>query len=201
MTISEKKNYIVENKMLEIEKINAYLEERLSEKRYTHSLGVAQEAVKLAKRYGADAEKAYLAGLVHDVAKEIPYEAALDMLAEYGATVDEVTKSTHKLLHGPLGTYMIQSEFDITDAEIIDAVLYHTTAKADMSILTKIIYMADYIEPNRSFDGVNELRELAYKDLDEAIMVGLDYTICELVEKGSAFHIDTVNARNWLLLR
>ncbi len=187
--------------MPDTEKIKAYLEENLSNRRYTHSIGVAEEAVRLARHYGADCDKAYLAGLVHDVAKEIPADTALDMLRDrYGAEVDEVTANTHKLMHGVLGTYMIQSEFDICDPEILDAVRYHTTAKADMSMLTKIIYMADYIEPNRDFDGVDDLRVLAYEDIDKAIMVGLDFTLTELVEKGSMFHIDTVYARNYLLL-
>lgn len=188
--------------MCPIEKIKIYLENNLSKKRYTHSLGVAEEAVRLARHYGADEEKAYLAGLVHDVAKEIPADDAIERLEKkYGAELDAVTKNTFKLLHGVLGTYVIQSEFEIDDAEIIDAVRYHTTAKADMSLLTKIIYMADYIEPNRDFDGVEELRILAYENLDRAIMVGIEFTLSELIEKGSMLHLDTVNAYNYLLLQ
>lgn len=188
--------------MCPIEKIKIYLENNLSKKRYTHSLGVAEEAVRLARHYGADEEKAYLAGLVHDVAKEIPADDAIERLEKkYGAELDAVTKNTFKLLHGVLGTYVIQSEFEIDDAEIIDAVRYHTTAKADMSLLTKIIYMADYIEPNRDFDGVEELRVLAYENLDRAIMVGIEFTLSELIEKGSMLHLDTVNAYNYLLLQ
>ena len=187
--------------MPDIEKIKIYLENNLSKKRYTHSLGVAEEAVRLAKHYGANVEKAYLAGLVHDVAKEIPADNALDLLKnKYGAEIDKVTENTFKLMHGVLGTYMIQSEFEICDADILDAVRYHTTAKADMSLLTKIIYMADYIEPNRDFDGVDDLRKLAYENLDNAIMVGIEFTLTELIEKGSMLHLDTVDAYNYLLL-
>lgn len=188
--------------MIDIDKIKKYLKEALSEKRYIHSLGVAEEAVSLARHYGADEDKAYIAGLCHDVAKEIPNDVAKYMLKEkYKANLSEIEEVTHKLLHGPLGAYMTQSEFEITDPEIIDAIKYHTTAKADMSMLCKIIYMADYTEKNRTYDGVDELRELSYKDIDDAIIFGIDFTIGELIEKGAAFHPDTIEARNYILIK
>lgn len=182
--------------------IKKYLTDNLSEKRYTHSLGVAEEAVKLAERYGADKDKAYIAGLVHDTAKEISADDARKMLKEsFGLKPDSVTYNVPKLLHAPLGACMAQTEFEIFDPEILDAIKYHTTAKADMPILTKIIYMADYIEPNRDFDGVDELRKIAYEDIDKAVLIGLDYTIEELLSAGKMFHPDTVHARNYLLLK
>lgn len=188
--------------MLDIDKIKEKLEEVLSEKRYTHSLGVADEAVRLSKKYFIDSDKAYIAGLVHDCAKEIPNEKAKELLTEtYGLSIDSVSMHTHKLLHGPLGACIAQHEFEIYDPEILDAIKYHTTAKANMSMLTKIIYIADYIEPNRDFEGVEELRELAYDDIDKSILVGIDFTLEELIERGSMFHPDTVHARNWLLMK
>lgn len=188
--------------MMEESKIKKYLENTLSEKRFKHSLGVAEEAERLADKYGADKKKAHLAGLVHDVAKEIDADSARTMLKDrFGIRVDPVTYNVPKLLHAPLGACLAQTEFGIFDAEILDAIKYHTTAKADMSLLTKIIYMADYIEPNRDFDGVDELREQAYDDLDEAIITGLDYTISELLSDGKMFHPDTVHARNYLILQ
>lgn len=188
--------------MKDINLIKEEIKSVLSEKRYTHSLGVASEAEKLARHYGADAEKAYVAGIVHDCAKEIANEKAISLINDtYGINLDTITMRTHKLLHGPLGACIAQSEFDIYDAEILDAIKYHTTAKANMSLLCKILYIADYIEPNRDFDGVEELRESAYKNIDEAILTGLDFTLGELIEKGSMFHPDTVHARNWLLLK
>lgn len=186
--------------MISIEKINLYLEENLSPKRYRHSLGVAEESTRLAKRYGADENKAYIAGLVHDCAKEIKEEKAKSLLKDtYGIEVDPVTEQAFKLLHGPLGACMAKDIFEISDEEIFDAIRYHTTAKADMSLLTKIIYIADYIEPNRDFDGVDMLRRLAYEDINKAIIVGLDYTLTELIEAGRLLHLDTVEARNFLL--
>lgn len=188
--------------MMEESKIKKYLENELSEKRFKHSLGVAEEAERLAEKYGADRKKAYLAGLVHDVAKEIDADSARNMLKDrFGIRVDPVTYNVPKLLHAPLGACLSQTEFGIFDAEILDAIKYHTTAKADMSLLTKIIYMADYIEPNRDFEGVDELRKQAYQDLDEAIITGLDYTISELLNDGKMFHPDTVHARNYLILQ
>ena len=188
--------------MMEESKIKKYIENALSEKRFKHSLGVAEEAERLADKYGADKKKAYLAGLVHDVAKEIDTDSARNMLKDrFGIRVDPVTYNVPKLLHAPLGACLAQTEFGIFDAEILDAVKYHTTAKADMSLLTKIIYMADYIELNRDFNGVEELRKQAYQDLDEAIITGLDYTISELLSDGKMFHPDTVHARNYLILQ
>ena len=188
--------------MIEIQKMKSYLEERLSTKRYKHSLGVADEAVRLAKKYGADEEKAYIAGLVHDCAKEINPVTAIELLeSKYGEKVDAVARSAPKLLHGPLGAYIARSEFEIYDEEILGAIRYHTTAKADMDILTKIIYIADYVEPNRDFDGVEALRKAAYENIDEAIITGIDYTISELLEAGRVFHPDTVYARNHLILQ
>lgn len=188
--------------MMEESKIKKYLENALSEKRFKHSLGVAEEAERLADKYGTDKKKAYLAGLVHDVAKEIDTDSARNMLKDrFGIRVDPVTYNVPKLLHAPLGACLAQTEFGIFDAEILDAVKYHTTAKADMSLLTKIIYMADYIEPNRDFEGVEELRKQAYQDIDEAIITGLDYTISELLSDGKMFHPDTVHARNYLILQ
>ena len=183
-----------------IDKIKDILKERLSEKRYMHSIGVAEEAERLAVKYDADKEKAYLAGLVHDCAKEIKNEEAKSLLKDkYAINTDMVTLNTHKLLHGPLGACIMQYEFGIYDVEIFDAVKYHTTAKADMNLLTKILYIADYIEPNRDFNGVEELRKIAYEDIDAAILIGLDWTIEELIEKKSMIHPDTVRARNFLI--
>lgn len=187
--------------MIEIDDIKDYLKENLTEKRYNHSIGVAEEAVRLAERYGSDTEKAYLTGLIHDCAKEIKYDEAVSLLQDkYNVVVDAVTLNTYKLLHGPLGTCIAQDKFGVCDLEILDAIKYHTTGKAAMSMFTKIIYIADYIEPNRTFDGVEDLRKLAYEDIDKAILLGIDWTITELVEKGSMFHPDTVHARNYLLL-
>lgn len=186
--------------MIEINIIQEKLKNTLSEKRYKHSLGVADEAVKLAKLYGADVEKAYVAGLVHDCAKEIKTEAAVKMLKEdYNIIPEESFLYVPRLLHGLLGSCIARSEFGINDEEIIDAVRYHTTGKADMSLLTGIVYIADYIEPGRSYNDVDVLRKITYKNLEEGILYSSDYTICDLVKKGIVIHPDTMYCRNYLI--
>ena len=188
--------------MLEIYGIKSELKKILSERRYVHSLGVAEEAEKLARRYGADQSKAYLAGLVHDCAKEFPPEEMEGILkTEYGVPVDSMSRLMPKILHGPLGACEAQRKFEIYDPEILDAIKYHTTGKGNMSTLAKIIYIADYIEPNRDFEGVEKLRRLAYENIDEAIIAGIDETILDLIKRGLIIHPDTVHARNDLIIK
>lgn len=186
---------------MEIEQIKGLLAQLLSPTRFNHSMGVSQEAVKLAKHYGANVEKAMLAGLVHDCVKEIDFNEMVNMCALYGVELDAVSKEEKKLIHAQLGAAYAKKEFNIDDDEIYDAIKYHTTAKANMPILTKIIYVADYIEPNREFDGVEGLRRLAYIDLDAAILDGLDYTINQLIGKKRMLHQETINARNYIILK
>lgn len=188
--------------MIGIDKINEYLLETLSEKRYKHSLGVAQEAVKLSDHYGADREKAYLAGLVHDCAKEInPQEMVRILKEKYGITPDAMSLHTPKLLHGPLGACVAQNRFGIYDTDVLDAIRYHTTGKANMSLLAKVIYIADYIEPNRDYEDVDYLRKLSYENIDKAIIYGIDFTIRDLIDRGDTIHPDTMHCRNDLLIR
>ncbi len=185
-----------------IDDIKAELRKILSKRRYVHSLGVAGEAEKLARRYGANPAKAYLAGLVHDCAKEYPPDEMETILkTEYGVAVDSMSRIMPKILHGPLGACDAQRKFGIYDPEILDAVKYHTTGKGGMRLLTKIIYIADYIEPNRDFDGVKELREMAYDNIDEAIIHGIDETIKDLIRRGLVIHPDTMHARNDLIMK
>lgn len=187
--------------MIPFKTITDELQERLSSKRYQHSLGVAEEAVRLAKHYGADEEKAYLAGLVHDCAKEIPGEKTVTLLREkYGVTPDAIALRTPKILHGALGACIAQSEFHIDDPEILDAIRYHTTGKANMSLLSKIIYIADYIEPGRNYPDVDKLRKMTYEDIDRAMLFGIDFTIGKLIETGIVIHPDTLHCRNDLLI-
>ncbi len=188
--------------MMELEKINGTLSQSLSERRYYHSLGVAETAVKLAKHYHANEEKAFLAGLVHDCAKEIAPEEAIKLLQEkYRIIPDAMSLQMPRLLHGVLGACIAQSRFGIYDPEILDAIRYHTTGKAKMGLLSKIIYIADYIEPNRTYRDVDDLRELTFRNLEDAILFAVDFTIRDLVEKGKTIHPDTVHCRNDLLLQ
>lgn len=175
-----------------------YVRKNLSEKRYIHSLNVAKEAEILAKKYGADTEKAYIAGIAHDLAKEIPLDILKEKLVKY-KNENLLKEYPYPLLHGPAAALILKNEFKVTDDEILDAVYYHTTGKCDMHLLTKIIYIADFIEPGREFDGVEKVRDLAKKSLDEAIIAASGIIIIQNVRKGRELHTDTINARNFLL--
>lgn len=180
------------------EAIEQYIKENLSEKRYIHSLGVAAEAKKLAGKYGADIEKAYFAGLAHDLAKELSEEEMRLKLAKYEHE-ELLDRYSYPLLHGPVAALILEKEFSVSDNEILEAVCYHTTGKENMCLLAKIIYLADFIEPNRNFCGVEQARAAAEKNIDEAIILSSGMVIIHTVRKGKEVHPDTVIARNYLL--
>ena len=172
-----------------IEEINKKLQFMLSPKRFTHTHGVADESVKLAKTHGADEKKAYLAGLLHDCAKDISNQEKLDMCDKYGLELDEVLVNQTDLIHPFLGAELARDMFGIEDEDVLNAIRYHTTGRADMSKLEKIVYLADFFEPNRHyFEGMNEMKKLAYKDLDEAMAFALDHTIKYNLNKKRIIH-------------
>lgn len=158
-----------------------------------------ETAEKLAKVYGCDKYKARLAGLIHDCGKIENDRELLKMAFEFGIIHDDVEDVNIALLHGPLGAEIAKNEFEIKDLEILNAIRYHTTGKENMSLLEKIIYIADYIEPNRDFPLVEEIRRLAFLDLDKAILLAMDNTIKYVVDNGWVLDTETVKARNFLL--
>lgn len=183
-----------------IERFREIIKGRLSEKRFYHSCKVSEEAVFLAKKYGADVEKAEFAGLVHDIEKDTPQEAQLRTLEKYSIILDDVEKSAPKLLHAIAGAAVLEKEYNITDTDVLDAVRYHTTARAGMSLLEKIIYLADYISADRDYEGVEGLRAAIHASLEGGMDTALRFSIAELLEKRAPIHIDTVRARNELIL-
>lgn len=182
-----------------LEAIQKYLKDNLDSKRYQHSLGVAETSVKLAEIYGADKKKAEIAGLIHDCAKNISNKMLIEKALGYNIVLDDILKSSPSLLHGPVGAYVAKEIFDINDEEIFDSVYFHTIGKPNMSLLTKIIYLSDFIEPGRKFPGVEDLRKWAYDDLDKALLLAFDNTLQHIISKSRLIHINTVNARNHLL--
>ena len=176
-----------------------YLKNNLSEKRFEHTIGVAKTAAKLAEIYSADMEKAYFAGLLHDCCKEKSLGEMRQIVEKNNGIADDITLNLKAILHGVAGAYYAKEHFDV-DEETFDAIRYHTTGKADMGLLTKIVYIADYIEPGRKFSGVEEVRNLAFSDLDKAIIKACSNVIIHTVNKGGVIHPDTVNALNYLLL-
>ena len=184
-----------------IDQMTAKLKESLLEKRFVHSLGVMQSAVELARLYGADEHKAAVAGLLHDCAKNYSKDDMYALCDEYGIQLDTVMKSSSGLIHGLLGAEVAKREYGIDDDEIYDAIYYHTVGKPDMSLLTQIIYIADGIEPNRHYDGVDRIRSLAEEDLDKALILQIDYTIKSVISKGGLLHTNTIDTRNWYLAK
>lgn len=177
------------------------LREKLTPARFEHSLCVAKSARKLALKYGADAEKAYTAGLVHDVMKNETPAVQLKIIKDADIILNCAERLNPKLWHAISGSVYIQKEFGIEDKEIINAVRYHTTARADMGLLEKVLYIADFISADRTYEGVELMRQAAEKSLDEAITEGLRFSIEELAHNGYAIHPDSVEAYNEMLLK
>ncbi len=162
-------------------------------KRHAHILGVEEEAVKLARRWGGDVELARKAGILHDCTKYWPTQRHLDYCEKYGVALDELELRSEKLLHAKTGALVARHIFGQCDA-VYDAIYYHTTGRGGMTLLDKIVYIADYMEPNRDFPGVDALRDLAYKDLDAAVALGCEMSIREMEEKGREVHPNTCQA-------
>lgn len=178
-----------------IEVINKKLHYMLSPKRFLHTQGVAEEAVKLAKLYGADEHKAYLAGLLHDCAKDYSGKEKLKMCDKYGIELDEILANQADLTHAFLGAELAKDMFGIEDNEILDAIRYHTTGRPNMSVLEKIVFLADYFEPSRQyFDGIKEIKKLAYEDLNKAVAYSLDNTIEYNKKKNRMIHPLSIDA-------
>lgn len=168
----------------------------LSEHRVAHVAGCESESVKLAMHYGEDAELAAEAAILHDITKKLKLDEQLILCREYGIICDKAQLENEKLLHALTGAALAADKFGVSES-VAEAIRWHTTGKPDMSILEKIIYLADYIEPTRDFEGVEKLRELAYEDLDEAMILGLEMGLEELSRWGIEPHEDSVEALNW----
>jgi len=184
-------------KHLDIPELRACSWSMVREKRVRHIRGTEEEAVRLAQRWGADETMARRAGILHDCTKYLELDDQLALCRKYGVELDELERKAVKLLHSKTGACIAKYVFGETD-EVYDAIFWHTTAKADMTALEKILYVADYIEPNRDFDGVERLRELAYRDLDKALLLGVETTIQEMRDRGLEVHRNTLQAQAWL---
>ena len=184
-------------KHLPIEQLRPVALSMLKHKRIPHVLGTEQEAVRLAERYGADVEKARIAALLHDCTKKLEMEEQLELCRKYELELDELESKALKLLHSRTGAEIARDVFGV-DEEIYSAIRWHTTGHANMTLLEKIIYLADYIEPTRNFPGVEELRKACYEDLDGGLLLGLEMSIQEMTDMGNPVHHATVDARDAL---
>ncbi len=171
--------------------------EGLGHHRLMHTLGCEYEAVRLARRWGADEDKARIAAVLHDCTKAIDYEGQLKICAEYGITELGMGKEHYKLLHAVTGAAVAEREY-AADADVVSAIRWHTTGRPDMTVLEKVIYIADFIEPGRDFPGVEKVRELAYQDLDAAMLCGFEMSLEEVRSHGVEPHGDTLAAMEYI---
>lgn len=169
---------------------------RLTPQRFEHSLCVAKSAKELAEKYGADPKKAYTAGLLHDCCKDMPHTEQLKYLLSNGVVPTDCEINSPKLYHAMCGAVFIKKELGVTDDDIIEAVRCHTTGKKGMSLLEKVLFIADFISADRTYPGVDIMRKKAAVSLDEAIIEGIGFTIKELVEANRPVHTYTVEAFN-----
>ncbi len=168
--------------MVDFDSVKMLLQWRLSKKRLQHSLNVADEAFKLAEFYGEDAQKAYLAGLVHDICKEDESEELKNLVVKCN-DITNAELSSKSLWHGPAGSYYIQQKLGIKDKDIINAVRFHTIGRAGMSKLEEIVYLADLISAERDYKDVEKMRKLAYSNFDKAMLEAVCFSITNVVKK------------------
>ena len=169
---------------------------RMKSARFKHSKNVAKEAVRLAKKYGADVKKAEIAGILHDATKETDTEEQMELIRRAGIELSELEASSPKLWHAISGSAYVQVVLDVDDKEIIDAIRYHTTGRAGMTLLDKVIFVADFTSADRDYEGVDKMRKVADKDLDEAVLEGMAFTIADLAQRKITIAQDTFQGYN-----
>lgn len=172
----------------------------MSERRYVHSVNVAKEAKILAKMYGADEDKAYVAGMLHDITKEMPKEEQLQIVLDGGIILDNVLKEAPKLWHGLSGSLYVKKNLNINDEDIINAIRYHTTGRANMSLLEKIIFVADFTSEERTYKGIATMRKKSRKSLEEAMLYGFKFTFSDLTSRELAIHPYELDCYNEIVL-
>ena len=181
------------------DELEAFMKAHLKPSRYTHSLGVEVMAERLAAIHGADVEKAAFAGRYHDIAKCFTQDEMNECVRKYG--LPEMYIDNNPLAHSKVAAEILKDEFGVTDEEVLNAVRSHTTGRAGMSLLEEIVYVADAIEDNRNYEGLEELQNQAARDLDRACLFIMDWTLESLEKKGREPDRDTIEAREYILQR
>jgi len=175
------------------------LKASLAKEFYLHSLAVAETASMLADKYGVNKDKAYAAGLLHDYGKRYSFKQLKVMAERLSLKLDSISYLEPKLLHAPVGAALLPLEQGVEDKDILDAVAYHTTGKANMTLMAKIVYLSDFIEPGRKYRGVRAVRRLATVNLDRAILQALNYTLLSVFKRNLLLHPLSVEFRNDLV--
>ncbi len=176
------------------------IRERLTDWRFRHSVNVSKEAVRLAKKYGGDLHQAELAGLLHDVTKDISNKEQLDMMAKWGLSFGIYEEHAPKLWHAVTGSVYVERVLCIDDQDVMNAIRYHTTGRAGMSLLEKIIYVADCTSEERDYKGVDKIRKAADVSLEAAMEAALAASLQDRLDDHTPMHPDTVGAYNEIIL-
>lgn len=184
----------------EREYYTAHIQARLTEWRFRHSVNVSKEAVRLAEKYGCDVHKAELAGLLHDVMKDVSKKEQLEFIEKYDIKLSKYEENAPKLWHAITGAVYVRKVLDIKDKDICNAIRYHTTGRAGMSLLEKIIYVADCTSEERDYEGVDDVRSAADSSLDDAVEIAAAFTLQERLNDHTPLHPDTVGAYNDVML-
>lgn len=186
--------------MMTFDEYEREVQKHLTDKRFYHSRCVAAAAAQLAERFGVASEKARTAGILHDIMKDTEKHEQLKMLNEFGIILSGAERANPKLWHAICGAAYIKQVLGVDDAEIIDAVRYHTSGRGGMSLLGKVLFVADYISADRDYPGVDEMRKYAGESLDMAIVEGIAFTVGELTEKRLSVAAESIEMYNEALL-
>ncbi len=185
---------------MNFEEMDALLKQSLRPNRYIHSLNTMKEAISLAEYYGEDIENARIAGLLHDCAKNLNDDETIKYCNLYGIKLNEIEQSQVFLMHGTVGAIIAKEKYEVNNEIILNSIKYHTTGNFKMSMMDKIIYLADYIEPGRLHCGADNARKLAYIDINKALICAFDNVIKYVISQEGLIHPSTIEARNSLLL-
>ena len=195
-------NYLYMNKeTINYGRFDKVLKARMGEKRYVHSVNVAEEAVRLAKKYGADADKARLAGTLHDITKETSPDEQLAIIESSNIELNGIERPSPKLWHAIAGAGFVRDVMGIDDEDVFNAIRYHTSGRANMSLLEKCVFIADFTGAERDYDGVDEMRALADKSLEEAMAFGLSFSISDLAKRRLAIDPNSLACYNEVVLK
>lgn len=170
------------------------LKSRMSQRRFNHSVNVCNMAGKLAEKYGANKDKAMIAGALHDITKESPPEYHMNIIRKFGIPVTRYDTMSKGILHSITGSTYAEKVLRIRDRDIINAIRYHTTGRAGMSLLEKVVFVADFISDERDYHGVEKIRKCAWEDLNLGVLSGLLFSINSLIEIKSPIHPNTILA-------
>ena len=175
------------------------LSKRLKPSRLLHTLGVMNKAGELADIHGCSKDKAMIAGVLHDYAKNISEDELKEYIIKNDIDLDKESSMNINLMHGIVGAHMVRKDLGIEDQEILNAISYHTFGRENMSLLEKVVFLADAIEDGRNYKGVDEIRNLSLLDLDKAIVLSIENTLSYVLHSGEVIHLNSIRLRNELI--